>query len=90
MHIHEYFYGGRRLYIEFSTDQDGDEFYRVLELEYEDVIYYSPEIITEDDMGEIDNDFLIDIINQYIVYWYLNFHSINLLICTYSLSLPST
>lgn len=67
MHIHEYFYGGRRLYIEFSTDQDGDEFYRVLELEYEDVIYYSPEIITEDDMGEIDNDFVIDIINQYIV-----------------------
>ncbi len=67
MHIHEYFYGGRRLYIEFSTDQDGDEFYRVLELEYEDVIYYSPEIITEDDMNEIDNDFLIDIINQYII-----------------------
>lgn len=67
MRIHEYFYGGRRLYVEFSTDQDGDEFYRVLELEYEDIIFYSPDIITEEDMGEIDDDLVIDIINQYII-----------------------
>jgi hypothetical protein len=67
MHIHEYFYGNRRLYIEFSTDQDGDEFYRVLDLDYDDVIFYSPDIITEEDLREIEEDFVIDIINQYII-----------------------
>lgn len=67
MRIHEYFYGNRRLYIEFSTDQDGDEFYRVLDLDYDDVIFYSPDIIIEEDLVEIDEDFVIDIINQYII-----------------------
>jgi hypothetical protein len=67
MHIHEYFYGNRRLYIEFSTDQDGDEFYRVLELDYDDVILYSPEIIIEEDLNEIEEDFVIEVINQYII-----------------------
>lgn len=67
MRIHEYFYGNRRLYIEFSTDQDGDEFYRVLDLDYDDVIFYSPDIITEEDLAEIDEDFVIEVINQYII-----------------------
>jgi hypothetical protein len=67
MRIHEYFYGNRRLYIEFSTNQDGDEFYRVLDLDYDDVIFYSPDIIIEEDLVEIDEDFVIDIINQYII-----------------------
>jgi hypothetical protein len=67
MHIHEYFYGNRRLYIEFSTNQDGDEFYRVLELDYDDVILYSPEIIIEEDLNEIEEDFVIEVINQYII-----------------------
>lgn len=66
MYIHEYYYGSRRLYVEFSTDQDGDEFYRVLELEYEDVIYYYPDIITEEDMAEIEEEFVIEVINQYL------------------------
>lgn len=66
MYIHEYYYGSRRLYVEFSTDQDGDEFYRVLELEYEDVIYYYPDIITEEDMVEIEEEFVIEVINQYL------------------------
>lgn len=67
MHIHEYYYGNRRLYVEFSTDQDGDEFYRVLDLEYEDIIYYSPDIVTEEDLLDIDEDFVIEVINQYII-----------------------
>ncbi len=50
MNIHEYYYNenGKNLYIEFSTKEDGDSFYRILELEYQDVIYYSPNIVTED------------------------------------------
>ena len=67
MTIHEYYYNddNRRLYVEFSTKEDGDKFYRTIELGFDEVEFYSPEIITEDDMGEIDEDFVIDLINQY-------------------------
>jgi hypothetical protein len=67
MIIHEFFYNddNRSLYIEFSTDNDGDNFYRVLNLVFEDIEYYSPEIIDEVDLGDIDEDFVIELINQY-------------------------
>ena len=67
MIIHEFFYNddNRSLYIEFSTDNDGDNFYRVLNLGFEDIEYYSPEIIDEVDLGDIDEDFVIELINQY-------------------------
>lgn len=69
MRIHEYYYNddNRRLYVEFSTKEDGDEFYRVLELSYSEVEYYSPEVISEDDLGDIDEDFVSDLINQYSI-----------------------
>ena len=67
MIIHEFYYNddNRRLYVEFSTDEDGDNFYRVLELGFEQVEYYSPEIIVEEDMELIDEEFVIELINQY-------------------------
>jgi hypothetical protein len=67
MIIHEFYYNddNRRLYIEFSTDDDSDDFYRVLNLGFEDVEYYSPEIIVEEDMGDIDEDFVKELITQY-------------------------
>ena len=67
MIIHEYYYNddNRTLYIEFSTDEDGDNFYRVLNLGFEDIEYYSPDIVVEDDMEEIDEEFVIELINQY-------------------------
>lgn len=67
MTIHEYYYNddNRVLYVEFSTKEDGDSFYRVLELSYEDIVYYSPEIIEEGDLEEIDEDFIIELINGY-------------------------
>ena len=67
MTIHEYYYNddNRVLYVEFSTKEDGDTFYRVLELNYEDIVYYSPEIIEEEDLEEIDEDFIIELINGY-------------------------
>lgn len=69
MIIHEYYYNdnNRRLYVEFSTKEDGDKFYRVLELGFDDIVYYSPEIIDEMDLEEIDEDFIKDVINQYII-----------------------
>jgi len=67
MIIHEFYYNddNRTLYIEFSTDEDSDNFYRVLNLGFEDIEYYSPDIVVEDDMEEIDEEFVIELINQY-------------------------
>jgi hypothetical protein len=67
MIIHEFYYNddNKRLYVEFSTDEDGDNFYRVLNLGFEDVEYYSPEIIVEGDMEDIDEDFVKELIVQY-------------------------
>lgn len=69
MIIHEYYYNdnNRRLYVEFSTEEDGDKFYRVLELGFDDIVYYSPEIIDEVDLEEIDEDFIKDVVNQHIM-----------------------
>jgi hypothetical protein len=68
MNILEYYYNdnNRMLYIEFSTDEDGDNYYRVLKLNFEDVEYYSPQLISEDDMEDIDEDFINDLIEQYL------------------------
>ena len=68
MNIIEYYYNDdtRRLYVEFSTDSDGDLYYRELELGFDDVEYYSPEIIEEEDLENIDEEFIIELINQYV------------------------
>lgn len=69
MTIHEYYYNedNRRLYVEFSTKKDSDKFYRILELDFADIELYSPEIIDEYDLNEIEEDFIIDLINQYLI-----------------------
>ncbi len=51
------------LYIEFSTEEDGDDFYRVLELSRDQIEFYSP-LIIEDDL-EIDEEFIQELINEY-------------------------
>lgn len=68
MNILEYYYNedNRLLYVEFSTNEDGDSFYRVLKLDYEQIEYYSPEIISEDEMNCIDEDFIVELIEQYL------------------------
>lgn len=68
MTIHEYYYNedSRRLYVEFSTRKDGDRFYRVLELDYEDIEFYSPDIIVEEDLIEIEEDYIIEVISEYL------------------------
>ena len=68
MKIHEFFYNEdtRRLSVEFSTKSDGDSFYRELELQYEDIEYYSPDIISEYDLNDIDKLFVIGILEEYL------------------------
>ena len=66
MTIHEFYYNNRRLYVEFSTKEDGEDFYRILELDYNDVVYYSIDIIDEVDIKEFDEDSVISIIVEYL------------------------
>lgn len=68
MNILEFYYNdtNRMLYVEFSTNEDEDRFYRVLELGFKDIEYYYPEIIHESDLDDIDEDFVIEIITQYL------------------------
>jgi hypothetical protein len=47
--------------------EDSDMFYRVLELDFEDVKYYSPSLITRKDMTEIDEEFIIELLSQYLI-----------------------
>ena len=67
MYIREYYYNddNRILYVEFSTDNDRDETYRVVELTFEDAMYYSPNIIREDAMYKMDENDVIELIDQY-------------------------
>jgi hypothetical protein len=68
MNILEFYYNdtNRMLYVEFSTVGDEDKFYRVLELGFQDIEYYYPEIIHEKDLEDIDEDFVIEIVTQYL------------------------
>lgn len=67
MNIREYYYNddNRMLYVEFSIDNDREETYRVLELTLEDVMYYSPNVIHENDMYKFEEDDVIELIDQY-------------------------
>ena len=68
MNIHEFYYNesNRMLYVEFSTSNDGDQFYRVLELQFNDFEYYSPELMDEMDMYDLDEETVIMVIENYL------------------------
>ena len=68
MTILEYYYNEQNeiLYVEFSMYNDGDDFYRVLELDLEEIEYYSPIIIESIDINDLNEDFIIDIITEYL------------------------
>ena len=65
MKIRDYYFNEdtNRLYIEFSTKKDGDDFYRTIELSFEKVKYYSPEIINE--FEDVDDDLIKDVLGNY-------------------------
>jgi hypothetical protein len=66
MLLHEFYYNNRRLYVEFSTEEDGDDFYRRLELDYDDIVFYSVDIIDEMDLQDLDEGLVVEIIEQYL------------------------
>lgn len=67
MKIHEYYYNEetRTLYIEFSTKEDSDKFYRTIEVSYDDLGYYSPTIIIEEDLLKLNKNFIIEFLFEY-------------------------
>lgn len=69
MIIREYYYyeDKKTLYVEFSTYEDGDDFYRVLEFGFEDIEYYSPTIFYESDLMSIEDYFVLELIEQYLL-----------------------
>ena len=68
MKIRECFYNEdtRTLYVEFSTNEDGDDFYRELELEYWEIEYYSTEIVNERTLKKITEDYLIELLTEFL------------------------
>lgn len=56
----------RTLYVEFSLNTDGDDYYRSIWLSIEEISYYSPTIIQENDLFNIDEDFLTELIEGYL------------------------
>lgn len=54
------------LLIEFSLNEDGDDFYRSLELVFSDIEFYSPDIVEEEDLLDIDKSFIKDLLKEYL------------------------
>lgn len=54
------------LSIEFSLKEDKDDFYRSLELSFSDIEMYSPDIIDENDLQDINKSFVKDVLNEYL------------------------
>ena len=69
MTIHEFYYNEdtRSLYVEFSTKEDGNDFYRVIDFQYEDIEYYSPIIIIEEDLKDVEKSSVVELIEQYLL-----------------------
>lgn len=68
MKILDFYYNdsNRMLYVEFSTEEDGDLFYRAIELHFNDVEYYSADIIYENEMDELEEFSVIEMLSRYL------------------------
>lgn len=54
------------LTIEFAIDEDTDLYYRVLKFECWDIDYYSPDYTRKQNLGEIDDDYILDLLTRYL------------------------
>lgn len=68
MIIHDFYYNEdhETLFVEFSTKDDGEEFYRELKLELDVIEYYSPTIVDDETLSDLDEDFIIDLLKEYL------------------------
>lgn len=67
MLIHEYYYNehNKTLNVEFSILEDKNDFYRVIELDIQEIKFFSPTIITEEDIMNFNEDNVIEILLYY-------------------------
>jgi hypothetical protein len=67
MIIHNFYYNekSKALQIEFSFGNDSDNTYRLEELFFRDVQMYSPTIVEEVDMDDIDDEFIVELLTEY-------------------------
>jgi hypothetical protein len=52
-------------YVDFSLKEDEDVFYRSIELSYNEIILYSPNIISKHDIEDLEEEDLIEILIEY-------------------------
>ena len=66
MEIIDFYYDEdeQRLDVRFTTDPDSD-FYRAVSLTLEDILYYTPIIIDEEDLVDIEEDFIVELLVEY-------------------------
>ncbi len=69
MKILDFYYNDnhKTLMVQFSTKDDGDNFYRESILTYEDIIFYSPTIITRQDLRDMDISFVSERVESYFL-----------------------
>jgi hypothetical protein len=67
MIIHNFYYNekSKTLQVEFSLDADSENTYRIEELFFRDIQLYSPTIIEEVDMEDIDEEFINELLIEY-------------------------
>lgn len=54
------------LSINFSLPEDDDFYYRNIELSNDKINYYSSNVVDDEDLSDIDDDFVSDIIENYL------------------------
>jgi len=69
MKICDYYYNDETdsLYVNFSTTEDGDNYYRELHLTFREVELYSTEIIDEFTIEELTENDIIELLEQYLI-----------------------
>jgi len=66
MTIHEYYYNKEDKFLEISFSNSDDEYsYRREVLTLYDIQLYSPTIIEEIDLYNIDNEFIVELLEEY-------------------------
>lgn len=67
MTIHEFYHNEKlnSLVIQFSLKNDTENTYRNIELIEQDVIYYSPTIVTREDIAEFTISDVVELLNNY-------------------------
>lgn len=70
MNIYNFYYNdnSRILHVEFSTKNDDENVYRIEEINFNDIEYYSPTIINEIDMKDIDENFISELLEEFYKY----------------------